>query len=155
KQPPGAVRAHWHRAGRRFRARARPAGQDPGRGAFPLRRQRCAVGQRGPQTRGGYPVTPTRTPRLGFRVLGSAQARRRLIDFDAPFAAYAACDPKAEVEREAYLSAFTYGPAFRRHLAETGSTKGYDGPCWTPWVWFDLDGEDLDATLADARRLAA
>jgi hypothetical protein len=100
-------------------------------------------------------MTATRTRRLGFRLLGSATSRRRLIDFDAAFAAYAECDDKAEVDREAYLSAFTYGEDFRYHLAETGSTRGYDGPCWAPWLWFDLDGEDLDAVLTDARRLAA
>ncbi len=99
-------------------------------------------------------MTPTRPPRFGFRVLGSAYARRRLIDFDAAFRAYAACDHQAEVTREAYLSAFTFGEDFRRHLEATGSTKGYDGPCAAPWLWFDLDGEDLDATLSDGRRLA-
>jgi hypothetical protein len=100
-------------------------------------------------------MTPTRTPRFGFRVLGPATSRRWLIDFASAFAAYAGCDPKAEVEREAYLGAFTFGEEFRRHLADTGSTRGYDGPCWAPWLWFDLDGDDLDATLSDARRIAA
>src|SRR5262249_29806987 len=95
-----------------------------------------------------------RLPRFGFRVLGSATSRRRLINFGAAFAAYAECDDKAEVDREAYLSAFTYGDAFRRHLEATGSTKGYDGPCAAPWLWFDLDGADPDAALGDARRLA-
>ncbi len=108
-------------------------------------------------------MNPTRMQRLGFRVLGSATSQRRLIDFDAAFAAYAGCDDRAEVKREAYLSAFTYGEDFRRHLAETGSTRGYDGPCSAPWLWFDLDGEVgeigavgdvLDAVLSDARRLA-
>lgn len=100
-------------------------------------------------------MTPTRTPRLGFRVLGSATSRRRLIDFDAAFVAYAECHPQAEVDREAYLSAYVFTHDFRRHLTETGSTRGYDGPCAAPWVWFDLDAADLDAALHDARRLAA
>ena len=99
-------------------------------------------------------MTPTRPPQFGFRVLGSAYSRRRLIDFDAAFRAYAECDPQAEVHRESFLSAFTYGDEFRRHLTETGSTRGYEGPCAAPWLWFDLDGEDLDTTLSDARRLA-
>jgi hypothetical protein len=99
-------------------------------------------------------VTRGRTPRLGFRVLGPATSRRRLIDFDAAFAAYAECASDAEVGRESYLSAFTYGEEFRRHLTDIGSTKGYGGPCSTPVLWFDLDGEDLDAVLSDARRLA-
>jgi hypothetical protein len=96
----------------------------------------------------------TRSPSLGFRVVGRPDGRRRPVDAAAALAGYADCDPRAEVEREGYLSAFTYGVDFRRHLDETGSTRGYDGPCWAPWLWFDLDGENLDATLSDARRLA-
>jgi len=100
-------------------------------------------------------MTSTRTP-FGFRVLGNAMSRRRLVDAGAALAAYAAIDPKAEVEREAYLSAFTYGEEFRQHHWETGSTKGYDGPCWAPFIPWDIDREgDLDAALRDARRLAA
>jgi hypothetical protein len=100
-------------------------------------------------------VTPTHQLPYGFRVLGPATSHRRLIDFGLALAAYAECDPKAEVGREAYLSAFTYGDEFCRHLAENDSTRGFDGPCGAPWLWFDLDGQDLDATLGDARRLAA
>jgi hypothetical protein len=95
-------------------------------------------------------------PRLGFRVLGGKTGRRRLVDAAAAFAAYCACDPRAEVDREAYLSAFNYGEELRQHLQETSSTRGYDGPCWSPWIWFDIDREDdLQGALADARRLAA
>jgi hypothetical protein len=95
-------------------------------------------------------------PRLGFRVLGSKTGRRRLVDATAAFVAYCACDPRAEVDCEAYLSAFTFGEELRQHLQETSSTRGYDGPCWSPWIWFDIDREDdLQGALADARRLAA
>jgi hypothetical protein len=99
-------------------------------------------------------VTQSRRPRFGFRVLGRITSRRRLVDLDTAFAGYADCDSRAEVNREAYLSAFAYTGEFRQHLAATGSTKEYGGPCWAPWLWWDLDGEDLDATFADARRLA-
>ncbi len=100
-------------------------------------------------------MTPTQTPRLGFRVLGSKTARRRLVDAAAAFAAYCECDPRAEVEREAYLSAFTYGADFRRHLEQTGSTRDYPGPCWAPFIWWDIDRpEDLGRALSAARRLA-
>jgi hypothetical protein len=100
-------------------------------------------------------MTPTRTPRFGFRVLGTKATRRRLVDAAAAFASYCACDPPAEVEQEAYLSAFTYGEDFRRHLHETGSTRDYRGLCWAPWLWFDIDREDdLESALADARRLS-
>jgi hypothetical protein len=92
----------------------------------------------------------------GFRVVGSKTGRRRLVDAAAAFAACCACDPRAESDRESYLSAFTYGEDFRRHLEETSSTKGYGGPCWGPWLWWDIDREnDPEHALRDARRLIA
>ncbi len=95
-------------------------------------------------------------PRFGFRVIGSATNRRRLVDAGAALAAYADCAAKAEVNREAYLSAFTYADDFRQHIEETGSSKGYDGSCWAPFIWFDIDrAGDLGRALGDARRLAA
>jgi hypothetical protein len=92
----------------------------------------------------------------GFRVVGSKTGRRRLVDAAAAFAACCAGDSRAEPDRESYLSAFTYGDDFRRHLAETGSTKGYSGPCGGPWLWWDIDREnDPEHALRDARRLMA
>ena len=100
-------------------------------------------------------MTTTRMPRLGFRVLGKTTGRRWCVDAGAALAGYAACDPKAEVEKESYLSAFWFADDFRRHLQETGSSKGYDGVCWAPFVWWDIDhADDLDRALSDARRLA-
>jgi hypothetical protein len=93
--------------------------------------------------------------RYGFRVVGNTAGRRRLVDAAAAFAGYAACDPKAEIDREAYLSAFWYGEDFKQYLAETGSTRGFCGGCWTPYLWLDIDHPDLpERALADARRLA-
>ena len=92
----------------------------------------------------------------GFRVLGSPLNDRRLIDWQAAFAGYAACDERADVGREAYLSAFTFGADFRQRLAATGSTKGYNGACGSLWLWWDVDREgDLERATSDARRLAA
>src|SRR5262249_54686656 len=100
-------------------------------------------------------MNTTRTLQFGVRVLGSKAAPRRLVDAAAAFLAYCECDPRAEIDREAYLSAFTYGEEFRRHLQETGSTRDYGGPCWAPWLWFDIDRQDdLESALGDARRLA-
>jgi len=92
--------------------------------------------------------------RFGFRILGSPYEDRRLVDHAAAFAAYASCDPKAEVGRETYLSAFCFAEDFRRHLVETGSTAGFAGPCWSPWLWFDIDAEDLGFAYKDAGALA-
>jgi len=45
---------------------------------------------------------------LGFRIVGSCAGERRLVDWPTAFAAYCGCDAKAEVDREAYLSAFVF-----------------------------------------------
>ena len=91
----------------------------------------------------------------GFRIVGSTRERRRLVDADRAFSAYAACDDRAEVGKEAYLSAFQFGQDFRRLLTETGSTAGFSGPCWSPWLWFDLDNEELHYAHKDAAALVA
>jgi len=98
----------------------------------------------------------TSTATYGFRVVGSPLNDRRLIDWHRAFAAYCQCDDRADVTGEAYLSAFTFGADFRRHLESTGTTKGFAGACGSPWLWVDLDREgDLEAATRDARRLAA
>jgi len=92
---------------------------------------------------------------LGFRIVGSCSEPRRLVDAGAAFAAYAACDTRAETGRESYLSAFRFDEDFRRHLADTGSTAEFAGACWSPWLWFDLDAEgDLPRAQAEAEGLA-
>jgi len=91
---------------------------------------------------------------FGFRILGSVHEDRRLVVHADAFAAHAVLDPRAAVERESYLSAFTFGDDFRALLESTGSCRGFDGDCWSAWLWFDLDAADLDAALRDARRLS-
>lgn len=92
----------------------------------------------------------------GFRIVGPCNERRLLVDAAAALTGYAACDERAEMHREAYLSVFQFGADFRRHLELTDTTKGYGGVCWSPWLWFDIDREsDLQRATSDARRLAA
>lgn len=93
----------------------------------------------------------------GYRIVGPCSANRRAVNWHTAFNAYAHCDQRAEVGKEAYLSAFVFDEDFRRHLSMQGSTAGFAGPCWTPWIWFDLDRAEadggLDAARDDARRL--
>ena len=89
----------------------------------------------------------------GFRIVGSCHDERRLVDHAVAFLGYASLDPRAVVECEAYLSAFTFGPDFRKLLESTGSCRGFDGDCWSSWLWFDIDRAELDAVLRDARQL--
>jgi len=96
----------------------------------------------------------TLTP-YGFRIVGGTWETRRLVDAAAALAGYAACDARAEVHREAYLSAFQFGEDFRRLLLETGSTADFAGPCGSPWLWWDLDSDELQYAHKDAGALAA
>src|ERR1041385_4584997 len=97
----------------------------------------------------------TETP-YGFWIVGPTCGERRLCDAAAAFAGYATCDPRANVESEAYLSAFTFGTDFGDHLRTTGSTRDFGGVCGAMWLWWDIDRDgNLDAALGDARRLAA
>ena len=96
----------------------------------------------------------------GFRIVGPCAGERRLVTWHAAFTGYALCDERAQVGREAYLSAFTFGEDFREYLTRTGSTRGYAGGCWSPWLWWDIDrpeignaGAGIAAALADTRTL--
>lgn len=92
----------------------------------------------------------------GFRILDNCSNERRLVDWQAAFRGHASCDARAEVSREAYLSAFTFGSEFRQYLEVNRTTRGYRGPTFAPWLWFDIDrAEDLEAATRDAQRLCA
>jgi len=90
---------------------------------------------------------------LGFRIVGPCTGERRLVCWPTAFVAYASLDERADVYREGYLSAFTFGEDFRRHLDANGSTKGFDGVCGGEFIWFDIDRADLEAARRDAARL--
>jgi hypothetical protein len=93
----------------------------------------------------------------GFRIVGPCTGDRRRVHAPTAFAAYCRCDAKAGVEREAYLSAFTFGDDFAEHLARTGSPAGFAGSTWAPHLWCDVDRDEAAGGLAraldDTRRL--
>ena len=89
---------------------------------------------------------------LGFRIAGSCSQERRLVEADRAFLGHAACNPEAKVDQESYLSAFTYDGRFHDHLAAKRSTRGFAGPCWSRWLWFDIDRE---GDLSGAAKAAA
>lgn len=93
--------------------------------------------------------------RFGFRIVGGCHEQRRLIDWPAAFSAYASLDERAEVQRESYLSAFCFAHDFNAHLASTGSTAGFSGATWAPFLWLDVDRAEPAEALDATRRLLA
>ncbi|MFO0851819.1 MAG: hypothetical protein U0871_25125 [Gemmataceae bacterium] len=89
-----------------------------------------------------------------FRLEGGVFGTRRLVDAAAAFTAHCRADPKANPDAECYMSMFRYGPDFRAYLTARGSSKGFAGPCWSPWLWIDVDRPYLAAAAEAARRLA-
>lgn len=95
---------------------------------------------------------------FGFRVAGPVQGGRRcLIDAAASFRRHA---ENRHDHAEAYLSAFWYGNDIRERLIpgdewKTLDIKGYDGRCWSPYIWFDIDrAGDLPAARIATCKLA-
>jgi hypothetical protein len=93
----------------------------------------------------------------GFRIVGPCTGDRRRVDAATAFRAYCQCDTRANVEAEAYLSAFQFGDDFAAHLARTGSPAGFGGATWAPYLWCDVDRDEtaggIARALADTRRL--
>src|SRR5262249_20321307 len=87
--------------------------------------------------------------------VGHRAEKRRPVDWLAAFSGYAACEPRAELAREAFLSHFTFGQDFVDCLKREGSERGYNGPCAAFLLFWDIDRPDDPAlALRDARRLA-
>jgi hypothetical protein len=93
----------------------------------------------------------------GFRIVGPCSGDRRRVDAATAFRAYCQCDTRANVEAEAYLSAFQFADDFAEHLARTGSPAGFNGETWAPFVWLDVDRDEraggMARALADTKRL--
>ena len=101
-------------------------------------------------------MTSTTHPH-GFRIIGPCTGDRRRVDAARAFQAYCACDARAGVDREAYLSAFQFDDGFAEHLARTGSPADFAGSTWAPFVWLDVDRDaaagGIARALADTRQL--
>ena len=107
-----------------------------------------------PRMRQGVNMT-TSDCRFGFRIVGGCFENRRLVDAAAALLGSCRCRSALRTRQGSYLSAFWFGEDFRRHLEDNqGSTAGYSGPCWSPWLWFDLDSEELHYAHKDAAALA-
>ena len=92
-----------------------------------------------------------------FRIVGDPHNRRRRVDAATAFDAYRQCDALARVDEESYLGMFRYGDEFARHLATTGSTRGFEGRTWSDHLYFDVDRDvqagGVERAIADTQQL--
>lgn len=93
-------------------------------------------------------------PNFGFWVRGSyvGGVRERVKLARELFADYCTLDPKIDPTREAYLSNFRFGRDFYDYLTEHQSEKGYDGVCWSAWLWWDIDRKPEQFPVGELRR---
>lgn len=90
----------------------------------------------------------------GYRIVGSCDRERRLVDYGKALAAYADCDDRAQIDSEGFLSPFQYDAQICQRVAGAGlDVRGYDGSCWSRYLWFDIDDEDVANAGERARRL--
>lgn len=94
----------------------------------------------------------------GFRIAGPVTGNRTRVAAARAFEAYCLCHDNARVGEEAYLSAFCFDDSFAGHMHRTGSTAGFEGSTWSPFIWLDIDrGQDeggMEAALRATRSLA-
>lgn len=65
---------------------------------------------------------------LGFRIVGSPKGgKRRLVNLETAYRAYACLDDRCDLNTESYLSAFWYDAAFSNHLNRYSSVEGFSG----------------------------
>lgn len=92
---------------------------------------------------------------VGLRVLGPLTGQRRRVPWTTAYASHLACEGRAHVERESYLSVYTFSAEMVDHLAAWGSPAGFEGQTFAEVIAFDIDrSEDIPQALADARTLA-
>jgi hypothetical protein len=90
---------------------------------------------------------------LTLRVVGDTSNRRDIVSYGKVVALYAAADPAIQPELPSFLGAFTFPRAIMTHVQQTGSTRGYAGPCGIPELRFDLDDQDIEQASRNAHRL--
>jgi len=95
----------------------------------------------------------------GYRILGTCDRERKLINHDEAFAAYADCDDRAEIDKTAFLSAFQYDNEIYDRVVDDAfklDTSDFHGRCWSRFVWFDIDDKrSIETATESARRICS
>ncbi len=90
----------------------------------------------------------------GFCCQGVAVRQKQRIKWLETFKAACSVDPYFIDKSDYFLSLYTFDSGLVEHFKQTeNSVAGYSGACWCPFVWWDIDRDDLSDAQADAARL--
>ena len=90
----------------------------------------------------------------GFCCQGVAVRQKQKIKWLETFKAACSCNPFFVDKVDFYLSLYTFDSGLIEHFRQTGnSIAGYSGACWCPFVWWDIDRDDLTDAQTDAAAL--
>lgn len=95
----------------------------------------------------------TQDAKWAYRIIGGTHEARVSVHAGTALGKYARCDAEMKLDSEAYLSAFRFGDDAKKQIDATGTLRDYHGPCWSPWLWLDIDRDDRDVATGDAKRL--
>ena len=90
----------------------------------------------------------------GFCCQGVAVRQKQKIKWLDTFRAACSCNPFFVDKVDYFLSLYTFDSGLIEHFRQTGnSIAGYCGACYCPFLWFDIDRDDLSDAQTDAARL--
>ena len=90
----------------------------------------------------------------GFCCQGVAVRQKQKIKWLDTFRAACSCNPFFVNQTNFFLSLYLFNDGLIEHFRQTGnSIAGYCGACWCPFIWFDIDRDDLSDAQTDAARL--
>lgn len=78
-------------------------------------------------------------------VIGGAHNRGNIVTVDRATAPLDAAD--------CFTTMFRFTEDLKAHVERTGSMKGVRLPCWSDFLWFDIDAKTLDLAAAGLNRL--
>lgn len=91
---------------------------------------------------------------FGFACQGVAVRQKQKIRWLETFKAACSCNPYIINQTDFFLSLYLFDNGLIEHFSQTGnSIAGYCGACWSLFVWFDIDRDDLSDAQTDAARL--
>lgn len=82
----------------------------------------------------------------------------RMVNAERAFHKRCTCIPDVRYSEQCHLTHYQFGQEMMTHFKRRGEVQGYDGPCWSPYLYFEIAWRgiryDPESGRADAIRLA-